>query len=102
MPAPRPTDISAASPMRGAASPGKRPIPPTRSSARSDVSGEHAERKRRQLYGRRKGPALSTHQTSLRETLLPKFLLRPETGRDPKTYFGSVDDVWLEVGYGAG
>jgi len=63
---------------------------------------QHAERKRRQLYGRRKGPSLSAHQTMLRETLLPKLLLRPEAGRDPKTYFDSVDDVWLEVGYGAG
>jgi len=66
------------------------------------VSGEHAERRRRQLYGRRKGPALSAHQTILRETLLPKLLLHPAAGRDPKSYFDSVDDVWLEVGYGAG
>jgi tRNA (guanine-N7-)-methyltransferase len=66
------------------------------------VNGEHAERRRRQLYGRRKGPALSAHQAMLRETLLPKFLLRPEAGRNPKTYFECVDDVWLEVGYGAG
>ena len=61
------------------------------------------ERRRRQLYGRRKGPKLSAHQESLRATLLPKLLLKPEAGRDPTTYFISpVDDVWLEVGYGGG
>ena len=63
---------------------------------------ERPERQRRLLYGRRKGPKLSQHQESLRSTLLPKLLLAPQSGRDPKTYFDSVDDVWLEVGYGAG
>ena len=63
---------------------------------------ERPERQRRLLYGRRKGPKLSALQESLRSTLLPKLLLAPETGRDPKAYFDSVDDVWLEVGYGAG
>ncbi len=61
------------------------------------------ERRRRQLYGRRKGPKLSAHQQLLRDTLLPRLLLHPETGRDPRDYFDeAVDDVWLEVGYGAG
>jgi tRNA (guanine-N7-)-methyltransferase len=63
---------------------------------------ERPERQRRLVYGRRKGPKLSALQESLRSTLLPKLLLAPEPGRDPKTYFDSVDDVWLEVGYGAG
>ena len=63
---------------------------------------ERPERQRRLLYGRRKGPKLSQHQESLRSALLPKLLLAPQSGRDPKTYFDSVDDVWLEVGYGAG
>src|SRR5690349_20147693 len=61
-----------------------------------------ATRKRGQLYGRRKGPRLSPHQQHLRETLLPQLLLKPETGRDPRAYFANVDDVWLEVGFGAG
>ena len=31
------------------------------------------------------------------------LLLGPEQGRDPRAYFAApVDDVWLEVGYGAG
>ena len=35
--------------------------------------------------------------------MLPKLLLVPDAGRDPRTYFDAlVDDVWLEVGYGAG
>jgi tRNA (guanine-N7-)-methyltransferase len=60
------------------------------------------ERKRRLLYGRRKGPKLSPRQQRLRDTLLPQLLLKPEAGRDPKSYFADVDDVWLEVGFGAG
>ncbi len=61
------------------------------------------ERRRRQLYGRRKGPALSAHQQSLRETLLPRLLLHLEPGVDPCAYFDvPVTEVWLEVGYGGG
>ena len=63
----------------------------------------HSERKRRQLYGRRKGPKLSAHQEGLRTTLLPRLALRLEPGRDPRGYFESnIADVWLEVGYGGG
>jgi tRNA (guanine-N7-)-methyltransferase len=58
---------------------------------------------RRKLYGRRKGPKLSPHQERLLETLLPALALRLEAGRDPRGYFASaVDDVWLEIGFGAG
>ncbi len=61
------------------------------------------ERRRRQVYGRRKGPALSAHQERLRETLLPRLLLHPEQGADPRSYFDmAVADVWLETGFGAG
>lgn len=63
---------------------------------------EVPQRLRRQLYGRRKGPKLSPHQQHLRDTLLPQLLLAPEQGRDPRRYFTDVDDVWLEVGFGAG
>src|SRR5215472_15234295 len=57
----------------------------------------------RKLYGRRKGPKLSAHQEQLLQTLLPKLALTLEAGRDPRTYFSSpVDDVWLEIGFGAG
>ena len=61
------------------------------------------QRQRGLVYGRRKGPKLSAHQENLRATLLPKLLLTPKAGRDPRGYFaGPIDEVWLEVGYGAG
>jgi tRNA (guanine-N7-)-methyltransferase len=107
---------------------------------------QHAERHRRKLYGRRKGPALSVRQEHLLETLLPKLTPQLREGADPKSYFSSsspppcgevgersdpgggavrgdpparnslrelstspqgggdytVDDVWLEIGFGAG
>ncbi len=61
-------------------------------------------RRRRLLYGRRKGPKLSAHQTQLLETLLPKLRLALQPGADPRNYFssGTISDVWLEVGFGAG
>ena len=60
-------------------------------------------RKRQLLYGRRKGPTLSARQKRLREELLPTLTLNLEGARDPRTYFSApVDDVWLEVGFGAG
>lgn len=63
----------------------------------------HPERRRRQLYGRRKGPKLRGHRAALLETLLPKLALRIENGRDPHSYFSvPVGDVWLEIGFGAG
>ncbi|MEI9931302.1 MAG: tRNA (guanine(46)-N(7))-methyltransferase TrmB [Rhizomicrobium sp.] len=35
--------------------------------------------------------------------LLPQLSVRLQTGADPRSYFSSaVDDVWLEVGFGAG
>lgn len=61
------------------------------------------ERRRRQLYGRRKGPKPSQHQASLFPTLLPLLRLTLETGRNPRTYFDwRVEDVWLEIGFGGG
>jgi len=63
---------------------------------------EHTSRQRGRLYGRRKGPSLSARQEHLLETLLPKLALHIQQGLDPKRYFDGVDDVWLEVGFGAG
>jgi tRNA (guanine-N7-)-methyltransferase len=63
---------------------------------------EHAERRRGNLYGRRKGPKMSAHQEDLLQTLLPKLTPRIEQRADPRSYFDTVDDVWLEVGFGAG
>ena len=72
-----------------------------RSSARSDVN-VRPERKRHQLYGRRKGPKLSTHQQSLMDNLLPELALDFSAGADPRSYFQNARDVWLEIGFGAG
>jgi tRNA (guanine-N7-)-methyltransferase len=61
----------------------------------------HPERERRNLYGRRKGPKLSERQSELRRTLLPKLAYVP--GSDLRTVFpNTVQEVWLEVGFGAG
>jgi tRNA (guanine-N7-)-methyltransferase len=68
----------------------------TESEQRSDI-----QRKRRQLYGRRKGPKLSAHQAELRRTLLPKFLYDVEKSIDLQ-FPNNVREYWLEVGFGAG
>jgi len=83
-----------------AASPGKRPI----SSKVSKTLSDTPQRQRRLLYGRRKGPKLSPHQSGLRETLLPQLRLELNPGADPAAYFPprGPADVWLEVGFGAG
>lgn len=67
------------------------------------MSGGHAERSRRLLYGRQKGPKLSAHQQHLLNHLLPTLELRLRADADPLRYFSrSLDDVWLEVGFGGG
>jgi len=93
-----------------AGSPGRRPTSSRPSSpARSDVTNEPQDalaevRRRRLLYGRRKGPKLSAHQTQLLETLLPKLRLNLQSGLDPEDYFSgrAISEVWLEIGFGAG
>jgi tRNA (guanine-N7-)-methyltransferase len=86
----------------------------------------HPERRRQQLYGRRKGPKLTAHQSALREILLPQLTLDLAELSDPLTCFspphdaeslprtgcgvearsasggGKLEDIWLEVGFGAG
>jgi tRNA (guanine-N7-)-methyltransferase len=59
----------------------------------------HPHRNRRKLYGRRKGPKLSDRQKGLRRTLLGKLAYVP--GADPG-FPNTVQDLWLEVGFGAG
>jgi tRNA (guanine-N7-)-methyltransferase len=62
---------------------------------------DHPER-RRQLYGRRQGPALRARQAGLVETLLPRLRVAPAP-EDPRQLFDrSVEDVWLEIGFGGG
>jgi tRNA (guanine-N7-)-methyltransferase len=59
--------------------------------------------RQRRHFGRRKGPALSAHQSRLFETLLPRLRIEPEPGRDPRGYFSAgLSDIWLEVGFGGG
>ncbi|HEY1710976.1 MAG TPA: tRNA (guanine(46)-N(7))-methyltransferase TrmB [Rhizomicrobium sp.] len=69
----------------------------------NDRPNEHPERRRQKLYGRRKGPKLTAHQSGLREILLPALTLDLKRLADPLRAFAvPVDDVWLEVGFGAG
>jgi tRNA (guanine-N7-)-methyltransferase len=97
--------------------------------AMSNISA-HPDRNRRKLYGRRKGPKLSQRQAGLRRTLLSELAYDPS--RDPFSQFpngvqgasplreaqkgegavagpgaseggrGSIKELWLEVGFGAG
>jgi tRNA (guanine-N7-)-methyltransferase len=61
----------------------------------------HPDRHRRKLYGRRKGPKLSSRQAGLRQTLLGELAYNP--ARDPFGQFpNTVRELWLEVGFGAG
>ena len=61
----------------------------------------HPDRNRRKLYGRRKGPKLSSRQAGLRQTLLGELAWVP--GGDPLAQFPNTEnEVWLEVGFGAG
>lgn len=63
----------------------------------------YGERRRRHIYGRRKGSKLSAHQQNLIDTLLPKLALNIRAGVAPRTYFDArIEDVWLEIGFGAG
>ncbi len=67
----------------------------------SEKTPDHPDRNRRKLYGRRKGPKLSPRQVGLRGTLLGK--LAWQVGPEPLGQFpNSVQEVWLEVGFGAG
>ena len=63
--------------------------------------GQQPDRRRRQLYGRRKGPKLSAHQIQLRRTLLGELAFTP--AKDAFSQFpDTVRELWLEVGFGAG
>jgi tRNA (guanine-N7-)-methyltransferase len=59
------------------------------------------DRQRRKLYGRRKGPKLSTHQADLRRTLLSELCFDPAKPAFDQ-FSDSVRELWLEVGFGAG
>src|SRR5207248_5794952 len=101
----RRTGISGANPTGTAAFRGSEQTNWRRSlPAPSEQSGDSIDGPRRsKLYGRRKGPKLSAHQSGLLETLLPRLKLRLRKNAQATEYFGTkVDDVWLEIGFGAG
>ena len=69
------------------------------------TEADSGERRRGQLYGRRKGPALRAHQAGLIENLLPQVRVPLDAGTlsDPSAIFAApVDEVWLEIGFGGG
>jgi tRNA (guanine-N7-)-methyltransferase len=56
------------------------------------------------LYGRRRGHPLRPRQQALLDLTLPRIQLPAEAAAtDPRAAFpGTVEDVWLEVGFGGG
>ncbi len=61
----------------------------------------------RTLYGRRRGKSLRQGRRAVLEELLPRLRLEPSDygagAMDPAALFsGSVREVWLEIGFGAG
>ena len=68
-----------------------------------DKTSIQLEHPARAFFGRRKGHPLRARQIALFETLLPTIALdlsKPAPA-DLKTLFGSVDNVRLEIGFGA-
>ncbi|MCF8469149.1 MAG: tRNA (guanosine(46)-N7)-methyltransferase TrmB [Parvibaculum sp.] len=63
---------------------------------------------RRHVYGRTKGKSLKPRQAKLMETLFPRVSISLEKNPsgnqkiDPRTLFGDVDEIWLEIGFGGG
>lgn len=61
--------------------------------------------KRRNLYGRRKGPKLRDNRAILIREKLEKYAALGEDSSeaiDPSAMFSGASDLWLEVGFGAG
>jgi tRNA (guanine-N7-)-methyltransferase len=66
---------------------------------------ESEQARRRTLYGRRKGKKLRPGQQELLENKLsPLSIAAPAEGArlDPREIFADKQDVWLEIGFGAG
>ena len=70
----------------------------------ADSPDKHSKAtKLRRLYGRRRGHRLRDHQAELVEHLLPQLQIpMDKTDLDGSGLFDDVDDVWLEIGFGAG
>lgn len=61
--------------------------------------------KRRNLYGRRKGPKLRDNRAVLMREKMSFYAALPDPSADqidPKSLFSEASDLWLEVGFGAG
>lgn len=59
----------------------------------------------RRLYGRQRGRPLSGRQRRLLDALLPRLaidLARPPPAPPTRMFAPPVDDLWLEIGFGAG
>ena len=59
---------------------------------------------RRRIYGRRRGRKLRAGRRALMDTLLPRLrvVLPPAGMLDPATLVPAANDLWLEIGFGAG
>ena len=71
----------------------------------SKTKTKSAEQGERRLYGRRMGHRLSPRRRKLVETLLPKIRVDLSSGppQDLADLFSEpVEQVWLEIGFGAG
>lgn len=61
--------------------------------------------KRRNLYGRRKGPKLRDNRAILMREKMTEYAVFDEVFPekiDPQSLFCEVSDLWLEIGFGAG
>ena len=57
----------------------------------------------RRHFGRRKGWKLRSRQAGLVGALLPRLMIEPRQGADPRSYFDlEVCEVWFEIGFGGG
>ena len=59
---------------------------------------------RRRIYGRRRGRKLRAGRRALMDTLLPRLrVVLPTAGTlDPAALVPATNDLWLEIGFGAG
>jgi tRNA (guanine-N7-)-methyltransferase len=63
---------------------------------------DNSDKSQRAFFGRRKGHPLKPRQAALFETLLPRVALDPTkpAPADLRAWFGDVDEVRLEIGFG--
>jgi tRNA (guanine-N7-)-methyltransferase len=66
------------------------------------VGERNSSTQTRRLYGRNRGKALRAGQERLLAEALPLYSTTPEALAAGRAFSGSPDEVWLEVGFGAG